>query len=448
MHKFALKGMMLLIALASIHACSSKKGFKANNYSYLYQPNVSVLKPQYYVYHHKADSSTVFFKIDKSNLLYMRNDAGTEFTAHIKLRYALIRSYENPEILDSGSFEVSRISQGEGFLQSKFEIESKVIQSMPKALLAITVEDFNRKYEYTKYITLARQKGLGAQNFLVKDTLGAVIFDPFLAGKIPLQIIHNQESLKPLKVYYYNRETPLALPPFSQSTPAEFDLHADSTFYHLALETFVPKKPGIYHFSIDDNQMLGYTLKIYPDDYPRITKKYQLTEPMRYITTKKEYEYLNEHLDPDSLKYRADEFWLTRVGSVERGKQLVSAYYNRVADANSLFSTHIEGWKTDRGLIYIIFGEPTYTYRYDASEVWIYGDENSALQYRFDFEWKASPFSMNEYELLRNGNYKYLWSQAIDAWRNGRIYNVRDIKREQDERDQQIRYQRQPYFWY
>lgn len=431
-----------------IVGCGSKKGAKSNNYSYLYQRNLSVLKPQFRIYHTSADSMRVYFKIDKENLLFMRDQESQEFKAQLRVRYALIKSYNHPELLDSSSFTIDHIAQGQGFIQSHFSLKSSLLRNHPKAILAVSVEDFNRRYEYTSYLKIATEKGEGAQSYLPVDTLGNVIFENYILLGTPIQINHPSEGFRPIQVFYYNRDIPLALPPFSQKQAEEFNFTPDSTFMISQLEVWKPEKTGIYFFTQDPAGKLGFTMQVYADDYPLITKKHQLTEPMRYITTKKEYEYLSEIPDPDTMKYRADEFWLTRVGSVERGKALVSAYYNRVVDANYLFSTYAEGWKTDRGLIYIVFGEPTYTYRTDQAEIWIYGDENSALQYRFDFEKVPHPFTLDEYQLVRNGNYKYLWSQAIDAWRNGRIYNVRDIKREQDERDQQIRYQRQPYFWY
>lgn len=183
------------------------------------------------------------------------------------------------------------------------------------------------------------------------------------------------------------------------------------------------------------------------DDYPVVNKRHQLVEPLRYLTTQKEFADLQAS-HPDSIKYLADQFWLARAGSVERAKNLVKAYYSRVQRANELFTSFKEGWKTDRGMIYIVFGPPNVVYRYADREVWIYGDDSSALQYRFTFTLTKLPFSGFYYVLERNENYRFIWGQAVDAWRNGRVYSIKDIKREQDERDQQLRYQRYPYFWF
>ena len=72
-----------------------------------------------------------------------------------------------------------------------------------------------------------------------------------------------------------------------------------------------------------------------------------------------------------------DKYWLGKAASKERARSLIRTYYSRVELANKLFTCHLEGWKTDRGLISIIFGPPTYISNNRNSEVWSYGDDNN-----------------------------------------------------------------------
>ena len=95
---------------------------------------------------------------------------------------------------------------------------------------------------------------------------------------------------------------------------------------------------------------------------------------------------------------------------------------SRVEFANKLFSCHLEGWKTDRGMISIIFGTPSYTSLVRNSEVWIYGDENNIHSLKFVFDQKLNPFSSNDYVLSRNYSYKNPWYRAVESWRNGKVY--------------------------
>ena len=148
------------------------------------------------------------------------------------------------------------------------------------------------------------------------------------------------------------------------------------------------------------------------------------------------------------MKLSVDKFWLNQAGTVERGKMLVSAYYSRVEAANLYFTSYIEGWKTDRGIIYVILGPPTEVTRTEFQEFWVYGDPNSSLEYVYTFSKLKNPFTSNDYALSRSNSYRYGWGQAIEAWRNGQIYGIKEIKRAQDERDRQQRANTPPYFWY
>ena len=40
----------------------------------------------------------------------------------------------------------------------------------------------------------------------------------------------------------------------------------------------------------------------------------------------------------------------------QKAKSLIAIYYNRIQNANLHFTTFKEGWKTDRGMIYVVFG--------------------------------------------------------------------------------------------
>ena len=97
-----------------------------------------------------------------------------------------------------------------------------------------------------------------------------------------------------------------------------------------------------------------------------------------------------------------DKYWLGKAASKERARSLIRTYYSRVELANKLFTCHLEGWKTDRGLISIIFGPPTYISNNRNSEVWSYGDDNNINSLKFIFDKKTNPFSSNDFVLKRN----------------------------------------------
>jgi hypothetical protein len=82
----------------------------------------------------------------------------------------------------------------------------------------------------------------------------------------------------------------------------------------------------------------------------------------------------------------------------------------------------VEGWRTDRGLVHIIFGPPSTVRRTAQGETWVYGEENNMMSLTFQFVRRESPFTDNDLQLDRDPVFKGAWYRNVEAWRNGRIY--------------------------
>jgi GWxTD domain-containing protein len=121
-------------------------------------------------------------------------------------------------------------------------------------------------------------------------------------------------------------------------------------------------------------------------------------------------------------KKRIDKFWTDLGGSNERAKELIRKYYGRVLESNKQFTSYQEGWKTDRGMIYIIFGAPNRVTKRKNVEIWTYGEAANSSTTTFSFFRIKNPFTDNDYYLERNDLFKEPWYQAVDLWRQGKIY--------------------------
>ncbi|MDZ7807923.1 MAG: GWxTD domain-containing protein [Gracilimonas sp.] len=102
----------------------------------------------------------------------------------------------------------------------------------------------------------------------------------------------------------------------------------------------------------------GREFGIKPAYYPAVKTTRQLAEPLAYIMTDKEYEELMSIENEDSLKMAMDRFWLSNIKNSNLAEDVISLYYTRVEEANKQFSNYKEGWKTDLGMVYILFGPP------------------------------------------------------------------------------------------
>jgi GWxTD domain-containing protein len=122
-------------------------------------------------------------------------------------------------------------------------------------------------------------------------------------------------------------------------------------------------------------------------------------------------------------KLSIDKFWLELSGNKERARELIKQYYSRVQNANYYFTSYKEGWKTDRGMIYIIFGSPNFVTRNGNIESWTYGEQNNYRSLNFFFTNQQKSMNSNDFKLERNPLFKDDWMQAIDVWRQGRVYN-------------------------
>ena len=128
-------------------------------------------------------------------------------------------------------------------------------------------------------------------------------------------------------------------------------------------------------------------------------------------------------MNAENKKAELDAFWLEVGGSPERARGLIRAFYNRVQDANRAFTSYMEGWKTDRGMIYLVMGQPISIYRDAETEQWTYSGLVGFPDILFIFRKMNNPFSNNDYALIRQPVYENVWYLAVDHWRQGRIVN-------------------------
>ena len=103
---------------------------------------------------------------------------------------------------------------------------------------------------------------------------------------------------------------------------------------------------------------------------------------------------------------------------MERAKEIIRNYYQQVEKANILFTNYKEGWKTDQGMVYIIFGLPTSVNESQETEEWIYNNET--LKVKFTFDKLGNLFTDKHYDLVRKENYDKVWFRMVDSWRKGR----------------------------
>ncbi len=122
---------------------------------------------------------------------------------------------------------------------------------------------------------------------------------------------------------------------------------------------------------------------------PKTIKDLDLAiEQLVYIAKEKELDYIRQAQTPDEKQKRFLEFWKKKDPNPNTTRnEKMDEYYERVEYANKHFKHYTEGWRTDMGMVYIIFGPPSNVDRhpFDSNakpyEVWSYFD----LNYTFVF---------------------------------------------------------------
>jgi len=109
-------------------------------------------------------------------------------------------------------------------------------------------------------------------------------------------------------------------------------------------------------------------------------------------------------------------------GNIEIARELISIYYNRAYFANLYFTSFKQGWKTDRGMIYVIYGPPQAIYRNDSQEKWVYYRKSFSSSITFIFNYTQSPYALNHYILQRSESYDWHWREAVESWKKGNVF--------------------------
>ena len=153
-------------------------------------------------------------------------------------------------------------------------------------------------------------------------------------------------------------------------------------------------------------------------NFPHVISPEELIAPLRYIASRSEFYRLQSAEHP---KIALDEFWLACNSSSEAARSLLNTYYDRVEEANLAFSGLVEGWRTDRGMIHVVFGVPQRVRRDAWNEYWIYGEEGTANALTFHFRRRSNLLDDNYFELQRSIQFRSVWDRGISNWRNGRV---------------------------
>lgn len=160
--------------------------------------------------------------------------------------------------------------------------------------------------------------------------------------------------------------------------------------------------------------------------YPNVRSIREMAEPLIYLMNRREYEALMAIQNPDSMKMAVDHFWLRSIKSRSRAAQVIELYYSRVEEANKQFSNFKEGWKTDMGMVFILFGPPWYVENTLDTSIWSYSFNRNDRRYVYPFYRPRIAdqfFPYQHYILRRDQFYHNIQYERIQMWLSGMVLN-------------------------
>ena len=418
-----LRNSILFILLGLLaFGCSSSKKLSNSNLAFIYQQKLNNLNTEVSVTHVNAVISKLNFSLKSDELLYAKKNNDENFVANVKVHYEVFSSFEETKVLDSASVYLTDVNNDR--LSKEIFGQTELKLAYPGTyVIKVTLVDLLRKSSDEKILTVNKADFTNAQNFFIQDANSQhPILTPFFKKGNQVIINYTYRKVEKLFVEFFYRDFSLPLPPFSNAGRKTFEYQPDSSFTinlsDSSAANFTIEKEGFYFIKTVKSSQSGLTLYCFNESFPKVKTHEDMIEPLRYICSNKEFETMTTN---PNAKEAVNQFWLEMADSPDLAKMLIKNYYHRLEESNNFFTSYLPGWKTDRGMIFTIFGKPNIIYKDQNTETWIYGEENTPMSISFYFIKVLNPFSDNDFRLTRSPLFKNPWYGMVDNWRKGKI---------------------------
>ncbi|MEQ9426337.1 MAG: GWxTD domain-containing protein [Cyclobacteriaceae bacterium] len=374
-------------------ASSISVDLSSANFRYKYDPECEVRIQHQLEF--AAEMYQVHFKI------ILKEDSITDYTFEVFTQAGYI---DNSAEAASGEAISPNSRKGNThFFSHQFPDDS----SLNLIVLAVSNPDLEQPYYYD--IPIGIIVNFQPPGFLLSKN-GALLYEEF---------VQENDSIaadKTVWAYQYPDIFPAALPPIAEPTTVPENLQIQSV--RQMNRGLKIENDKFYFIQSDTVSFSGRTVIGAPQFYPRLAKIENVVEPLIYISTKSEFDQVVNSAD---LKKGFDAFWLNVVGSKTKAAQMIRYFFRQVAFSNQYFTNYKQGWKTDMGMVFIIFGVPDLVKRTAATETWYYNDGLNESSTVFTFHKIKNIFTPHHYELERSDAIKQAWFQQVNRWRKGRI---------------------------
>jgi len=419
----------ILIGLTAGCASSKKASTEENQgqMASLYNPSKLSLHPDISIFHASNNYSTLYIRAYPSELRFNETNEESEYRALLQVRYELIGFDENrvkeSAVIDSASV-VYKLLEREERRPAFFASLSIPVMQGNRYLLKVETKDLNRGSIGLEYLYVDKTDPNSAQNFKVVSTYsGYPKFMRFFLTGEKFNVQYRDRGVDSIYVDYFMLTNELPRPPITATSDYTMNYVADTSYIFPMVDTvdYDLRLEGMYHVKVDKEQGEGLTLFNFGGTFPEVKTSQELMEPLFYLTTLAEYRDLRTKAN---RKLAVDDYWLRIGNSIEKSRELIRIYYNRVIYSNLYFTSNKEGWKTDQGMIFILFGPPNRIQMTGSGESWYYYAKRKSKTVEFKFQREQDAFSDQNMMWQRSTNSQMYLNEAIRSWRNGKVYSM------------------------
>ncbi len=410
--------LLVSVALLFLTSCYTSNEVTKYDYSYLYDEEQTIISPKYKIFHHSKDSSTLFYELNSGDILYERILGDSAKAANIRMKYTLYADRDLTIMLDSGGQNLANYGANgqRKLLQNavRFKFDRRKV-----AWVTVQFRDENRDFNVINIQKVDKRENNNNQYFNYLNGEQVLFDQRSVTSRLSIKksrLVEQDDFIMETS----NKDFNMTPPPFARPMDYELRVTADDRYsFSFENDVFELENPALFNrfISKSDSGLYNYIF-YFGNEFPKLNHIMEFLDPIRYISTSSEYKNLKAAVNP---KKGLDAFWLKLGENEANSKELLKEYYHRIEVANKFFSSYKEGWKTDRGIIYIIYGIPSSIRKNAGNEVWLFGEENNVLSVQFRFYQTARSNIYNHFEMVRNSDYKNNWYRQVDLWRQGKI---------------------------
>lgn len=426
-------GLCVIIAEALLAtSCRTvQTAVDSKDLSYLYNPTKNLFSPRYNVFNETDERSVLSVRFFNSDLYFSEANPQGIPTAQILISVKVFDTGRGRILADTTASYLS-IVKDTSRQEYVYFIPMKV-EAGGDYMAEVKVLDRIRMQVVQAFVPFNTRTATSRYNFRVRSHFdNNLLFNPVLATGDYVNLLYPRFPLDTMYISLYAPVEGVPDPPSMLLPERIIDYPPDTTIalaYSDTLPMMFPGK-GVYHITTDRNSTEGFTFFNFGESFPSVNTPEAMMDPLEYLVSKDELIRMKNAPRP---KVALDEFWISCGGNVERSRELIRIFYTRVLYSNYYFTSFKEGWRTERGMVYIIYGPPDKVYKTSDGEQWGYrkpairstwgGRVHLREEYiYFTFRTRRSDFTDNDFYISRSETLVTYWDQAVASWLKGIVF--------------------------